>query len=198
MKSIAIGFAFIAGVTGIVAAARPTVVSIPADVRVPGVVVVAERPTLSEIFDMILWNGEDARVAAMLRAKTSDENRIERITTALIREGKRSNIGGTLLAGVLLTENPDLDPGATSTVGARGLMQVMPLHAGHWGCESSDLFDIESNICHGVRILADNMQHSRSLRAALQRYNGCVRGTNTPDCYRYAARVREEMEKAEN
>jgi soluble lytic murein transglycosylase-like protein len=68
-------------------------------------------------------------------------------------------------------------------------MQVMPFHAGNWGCSSSDLFEIDANICHGVQILADNLKHSRNLPAALQRYNGCVRGANTPDCYRYAGKV---------
>jgi soluble lytic murein transglycosylase-like protein len=65
-------------------------------------------------------------------------------------------------------------------------MQVMPFHAGKWGCATNDLFDIEANICHGARILADNLRHSRNLPTALLKYNGCVRGTNTPDCHRYA------------
>jgi len=171
-----------------------------ADLRLPGAVVVARQPSLNEILDLILGDrsfagsrvastNEEDRIAAMLRSRSSDANRADRIATALVREGKRSGIGATLLVGVLLTENPDLEPKATSSVGARGLMQVMPFHAGHWGCASSDLFDIESNICHGVRILADNLRHSRDLPAALLRYNGCVHGTNTPDCDRYAAKV---------
>lgn len=190
IRSIAIGIALLAAASGIVAA-RGADTSAPAaaDVRLPGVVVVAKRPTLNEILDFVLGNGEEAHVAQMLRARTSDVNLVDRITAALMREGRRSNIEAPLLVGVLLTENPDLEPRATSAVGARGLMQVMPFHAGHWGCQSSDLFDIESNICHGVRILADNLRHSRDLRAALLRYNGCVRGTNTPDCQLYAARV---------
>jgi hypothetical protein len=171
-----------------------------ADLRLPGAVVVARQPSLNEILDLILGDRsfpgsrvvstkEEDRIAAMLRSRTSDANRADRIAAALVREGKRSGIGATLLVGVLLTENPDLEPRATSSAGARGLMQVMPFHAGHWGCASNDLFDIESNICHGVRILADNLRHSRNLPAALLRYNGCVHGTNTPDCERYAAKV---------
>jgi hypothetical protein len=168
-----------------------------ADLRLPGAVVVATQPSLNEILDLILGERsfpgsrvvstkEEDRIAAMLRSRTPDANRADRIAAALVREGKKSGIGATLLVGVLLTENPDLEPKATSSAGARGLMQVMPFHAGHWGCASSDLFDIESNICHGVRILADNMKHSRNLPAALLRYNGCVHGTSTPDCSRYA------------
>lgn len=168
-----------------------------AELRLPGAVVVAQQPSLNEILDLILGDrtfsdsrvaskNEQDRIATVLRSRTSDANRADRIATALVSEGKRSGIGATLLVGVLLAENPDLEPRATSSVGARGLMQVMPFHAGHWGCASNDLFDIESNICHGVRILADNLRHSRNLPAALLRYNGCVRGTNTPDCRLYA------------
>jgi hypothetical protein len=64
-------------------------------------------------------------------------------------------------------------------------MQVMPLHGGKWGCGSSDLFNIESNICHGVQILKAALDGSPNTRVALLRYNGCVRGRNTPNCHRY-------------
>lgn len=185
-RSIAVAIGVLAAAAGIVAARRPTTAS---DVRLPGVVVVATRPTLNDVLDVVLGKGEEARVASLLAARTSDMNLVNRITAALLREGKRSNLQAPLLVGILLTENPDLEPRATSAAGARGLMQVMPVHAGHWGCRSSDLFDIDSNICHGVRVLADNLRHSRDLRSALLHYNGCVRGTNTPDCYLYAARV---------
>lgn len=180
-----------------------------AELRVTPVVVLAKRPSVNEILDLILGDrggsqtlavsgergaplpagSEEARIAALLQSRTRDPERANRVATALVREARRANIGATLLVGVLLTENPDLEPRATSSVGARGLMQVMPFHAGKWGCSSSDLFDIDANICHGVQILADNLKRSGNLPTALQRYNGCVRGTNTPDCHRYAGKV---------
>ena len=217
LRSIAITCALSAVALGMIVgheakAIRPAAVSVAApaaELRLSPAVVVARRPTITEILDLILGdagertvasNGsatgaglpagsEEARIAALLRERTSDATRANRVAAALVREGRRANIGATLLVGVLLTENPDLEPRATSSVGARGLMQVMPFHAGNWGCASSDLFDIDANICHGVQILADNLKHSRNLPAALQRYNGCVRGTNTPDCHRYAGKV---------
>jgi hypothetical protein len=64
-------------------------------------------------------------------------------------------------------------------------MQVMPFHAGARLCNSSDLVDVDSNICHGTLILARNLRESPSSVTALLRYNGCVRGTNTPNCHRY-------------
>lgn len=217
LRSIAVAGALSAVAGGMVVAhagsksgARPAAPQLAAaEVRFPAVVVVARRPTVSEILDLILGEGgnratlaadkgsiggapqgsEEAAIASLLRKRTPDAARANRVAAALVREGRRANLGTTLLVGVLLTENPDIEPRATSSVGARGLMQVMPFHAGEWGCPSNDLFDIDANICHGVQILADNLKHSRNLPAALQRYNGCVRGTNTPDCFRYAGKV---------
>jgi hypothetical protein len=192
---ITIGIAVIVAATAIVAARAPehapkSATAVPVEIRLPGAVVVASKPTLREIVDLIVGeqgsSAEQSRIAAMLRKKTNDADLADRIARDLVNEGKKANVGATLLAGILMVENPELEPRATSAVGARGLMQVMPFHAGKWGCESNDLFDIESNICHGVRILADNLRHSRNLPTALLKYNGCVRGTNTPDCHRYA------------
>jgi soluble lytic murein transglycosylase-like protein len=173
------------------------------------VFVIAKRPSLTEILDIILHErptaaeltgravaggdfppgSEEAHVAGVLRKYTTDRARANTIAASLVKEGRRRKVGSSLLLGVLLTENPWHDPKATSFVGARGLMQVMPFHAGKWGCKSNDLFDIESNICHGVAILADNLGSSRTLPQALLGYNGCVRGTNTPDCWKYPRKV---------
>lgn len=112
-----------------------------------------------------------------------------RIAVALVREGRREGIDPRLLAGILLVENPWLDPYARSPVGALGLMQVMPFHAGGWGCPGADLTHVETNVCHGARILAEYLRVEGDVEAALLRYNGCRLGTNTPDCHRYPSRV---------
>jgi hypothetical protein len=184
------------------------------DVRATPVVVTARKPSIDEIVDLILRErptaaelssksatvagfpegSDEAYVAGLLGRKSANTGLIHRVAAAIVKEGRRRNIGSQLLVGVLLTENPWLDPRATSSVGARGLMQVMPFHAGKWGCGSADLFDVESNICHGVAVLADNLSHSKSLPQALWRYNGCVRGTNTPDCWKYPRIVLKRAE----
>jgi soluble lytic murein transglycosylase-like protein len=111
------------------------------------------------------------------------------ISTHIVEQGEKEKIDPALLVGVLLTEDATLDPHARSSVGARGLMQVMPLHSGKWGCGSKDLFDVESNICHGVQILKQAMIDAPNTRLALLRYNGCVRGTHTPNCHQYDDKV---------
>jgi soluble lytic murein transglycosylase-like protein len=140
---------------------------------------------------------EIQRVAYSLRKYTSDTVLARRIASAIVVQGGKKNIDPALLVGVVLTEDAKLDPNAKSFVGARGLMQVMPFHAGKWaGCTSTDLFAIDSNICHGVSILADLIKRSPSVASALQRYNGCVRGTNTPNCHSYSGKVLKFAEQA--
>ena len=140
---------------------------------------------------------EIQKVAFSLRKYTNDTVLARRIASAIVVEGGKKNIDPALLVGVLLTEDAKLDPRARSSVGARGLMQVMPFHAGKWkSCTSADLFAIDSNICHGVSILADLIKRSPTVSSALQRYNGCVRGTNTPNCHTYSGKVLKFAEQA--
>lgn len=140
---------------------------------------------------------EIQKVAFSLRKYTNDTVLARRIASAIVVQGGKKNIDPALLVGVVLTEDAKLDPNAKSFVGARGLMQVMPFHAGKWaGCPSTDLFAIDNNICHGVSILADLIKRSPSVSQALQRYNGCVRGTNTPNCHTYSGKVLKFAEQA--
>jgi soluble lytic murein transglycosylase-like protein len=120
---------------------------------------------------------------------SADRVLVRRISRAVLREARRQRVPPSLIAAVLVTENTTLTLAAESSVGAQGLMQVMPMHAGARLCASDDLVDVDSNICHGTLILARNLRATRTPTAALLRYNGCVRGTNTPDCHRYPARV---------
>jgi len=209
---IVIAAAAIAGHRKSAAVAGSETMLVRPAVRMPAAVVLATPPTISELLDIVLGDrgpasnatpagaanpgagiaaagSEEARIATVLLRYTSDRRRADRIATALVREGRRRHIGSQLLVGVLLVENPWLNPRATSFAGARGLMQVMPFHAGNWGCPSPDLFDIESNVCHGVAVLAENIRRAKTLSEALLGYNGCVRGTNTPDCWRYPSQV---------
>ena len=113
-----------------------------------------------------------------------------RIGLALLREGRQTGIDPRMLLAVLLVENPWLDADARSPVGAVGLMQVMPFHAGEWDPCPRDLEDVDANICYGARIFAHYLGATNGdLDRALLRYNGCVTGSNTPDCHRYPSRV---------
>ena len=163
----------------------------------------ARRPTLLDSLraETALPVAEVRRPIERYLGRFSDDRLlVRRISGAVLRESRRQAVPPSLIVAVLVTENTTLRPEAESSVGAKGLMQVMPFHAGARLCDSDDLVDVDSNICHGTLILARNLRATSTSVAALLRYNGCVRGTNTPDCHRYpgrvlarASRVRQEI-----
>lgn len=127
-------------------------------------------------------------LAIALARRSGNPEVAEQAAAALVREADRLRLSPSLLGAVLLIENTPLDPTAVSSQGAIGLMQVMPVHRGSYGCVA-DLVNIETNICHGASILKHMVRRTKSMSLALKRYNGCVRGRNTPRCYRYPVRV---------
>jgi hypothetical protein len=155
--------------------------------KLPGAVIHAQSPSQ-----------ETFRIGQVLRRYTRDGEVADRIADALVTEGHKQKIDPALLVGVVLVEDAKLDPRAMSFMGARGLMQVMPFHGGKWGCGSSDLYDIESNICHGVSVLAQTIRDTPNLRKALLAYNGCVSGRNTPGCHNYSRKVMQARAQAES
>ena len=128
-------------------------------------------------------------LARAIARRTPNPDIAERAASAVTREADRLRVSPSLLAAVLLIENRQLDTAAVSSQGAIGLMQVMPMHAGSYGCGSDDLRRLDANICHGASILHLYLRRTRSVAVALRRYNGCVRGANTPRCERYPVQV---------
>jgi soluble lytic murein transglycosylase-like protein len=129
-------------------------------------------------------------LSVALSKRTRKTELADRIAAAVVYEAERNRLSPSLLAAVLLIENAPFDTTAISSQGAVGLMQVMPVHIGSYGCPSKDLHSVEANICHGARILQTYIRRSKGVvPLALKRYNGCVRGRNTPRCYRYPTRV---------
>ncbi len=127
-------------------------------------------------------------LAVALARRSGNPDIAEPAAAALVHEAERMRLSPSLLGAVLLIENTPLDPTAVSSQGAIGLMQVMPVHRGNYGC-SPDLVQVETNICHGASILKHMVRRTKSMPLALKRYNGCVRSRNTPRCHRYPGRV---------
>jgi len=128
-------------------------------------------------------------LARLLGRHSDDEVTVNRIARAIVKEATRLKVAPSLLTGVLLTENPQLEPQTVSRQGAIGLMQVMHFHAGEFDCQSDDLMDVESNICHGARVFGQLLKRTGNVHRALLRYNGCVVSANTPNCHRYPSKV---------
>jgi len=176
--ALALGVLLVSGAVWTISQQHPLYANPGKLLRLPAAIVDAAQPT-EQAF----------RIGEVLNQYTHDRALAFRIADALVAQADKEHIDPALLVGVLLTEDATLDPHGRSSVGARGLMQVMPLHGGKWGCGSSDLFDVESNICHGVQILKAALDGSPNTRVALLRYNGCVRGRNTPNCHLYDDKV---------
>lgn len=117
------------------------------------------------------------------------ESNARRIAWPLVQHSYKRNLDPAFVVSVMLNESGG-KPTATSSVGARGLMQVMPFWSGRWrGC-GKNLYEIDANLCSGTSILAWYLgRNPNDERKALLGYNGCVRGTNTPNCHTYPDKI---------
>jgi hypothetical protein len=139
----------------------------------------------------------------LLRTGQIGRDRADSIARVAVREAYHRRIPPALVLGVMLTENDRFKQNARSKVGALGLMQIMPRlwtpklgpFLGH------NLREDETNLRYGVYILKhfakrtpDSLDAAAVIRSALLSYNGCVRGSNTPDCRAYPDKVRRRVE----
>ena len=141
----------------------------------------------------------------LMRTGQLDSARADSIAQFAVREAFLRNISPALVFGVMLTENARFISGAMSNVGAVGLMQVYPkvwLKKQYIDSLGADLASDSTNVRYGVFILSQYFHprtrsgdvRTRSYRDALLRYNGCVNGTNTPNCKSYPDKVRRYVE----
>lgn len=140
---------------------------------------------------VVLYRDHVGPIEEALRRRGVPDATARNVAWPLVEHAYRRGLDPAMVLSVLLIESRGR-PGATSPVGARGLMQVMPDWVGRWrGC-GRNLYDIEDNLCHGTSILAWYFnRHDGDERRALLAYNGCVRGTNTPDCFQYPDKVQQ-------
>jgi len=141
----------------------------------------------------------------LMRTKQLDSARADSIATYAVREAYIRGISPAIIFGVMLTENARFISGALSNVGAVGLMQVYPkiwLKKQFSDSLGTDLASDSTNVRYGVFILSEYFnprtrsgeRRERDYRTALLRYNGCVRGTNTPHCKNYPEKVKRYVE----
>jgi hypothetical protein len=147
----------------------------------------------------------------LLRTGRVGGQRAWRLADVAVSEAYRRRLPPALVLGVMMTENEMLDSSARSSVGAVGLMQV---HGRAWRRSLGRLFGTNlrndtTNLRYGVFILgyvarqaaesrpdsasADVPAADSSWQLALLRYNGCVRGTNTPNCRSYPRVVQRNV-----
>jgi hypothetical protein len=138
---------------------------------------------------VLLYRNHVSPVEESLRDWGVDGDLARRVAWPLVENAYQRGLDPATVVAIVLVESSG-KPRATSFVGARGLMQIMPMHEGKWrGC-GDDLYDIENNLCYGTSILADFLRRYRGdERRALLAYNGCVNGANTPNCHTYPDKV---------
>ena len=141
----------------------------------------------------------------VMRLNRVDSARADSIATYAVREAYVRGISPAIIFGVMLTENARFISAATSNVGAVGLMQVYPkvwLTKEMKDSLGADLASDSTNVKYGVFILNEYF-HPRAKgggrknvawSTALLRYNGCVKGTNTPRCHTYPGKVKDFVE----
>ena len=145
----------------------------------------------------------------LLRTSGITPGRADSLATFAVREAYRRRVPPALVFGVMMVENRDLKSSARSSAGAIGLMQIDPTA---WVRSlgkrfGTNLRNDETNLRYGVFILShllydsddgtapsDSASVHGSLRRGLLRYNGCVRGTNTKNCFRYPEIVRTRID----
>jgi hypothetical protein len=147
----------------------------------------------------------DAFATDLRRTGKLGSERADSIARVAVREAYHRRIPPALVFGVMLTENDRFKRNARSNVGALGLMQIMPrMWTPNLGpILGRNLKDDETNLRYGVYILryfakrtADTLDAQGVIRVALLGYNGCVSGSNTPNCKAYPDRVQRHVDQS--
>jgi soluble lytic murein transglycosylase-like protein len=117
----------------------------------------------------------------------------ERIVGAAHRVAREVGLDPLLVLAVISVESR-FNPIAESVMGAKGLMQIIPkYHAEKLRAAGGEdaVFDPESNIEIGARILKEYVRRTGTLEAGLQFYNGASRDTTSS----YAQKVFAERSR---
>ena len=183
-------------------------VSPPAPAAPPG----ALADSVAQIEASPEFADQKRRFAADLVATgRMSQARADSLAHFAVREAFLRGVPPAVIFCVMLTENAQFISKAKSNVGAVGLMQVYPKY---WLKDLSKKFgdpNIEAdstNLRYGVFILEHYLKPRKkgaggqqiaaapsSLMKGLLRYNGCVRGTNTPRCHTYPTKVAKYVER---
>ena len=99
-----------------------------------------------------------------------DEDVNATIENAIEQSSKKYGVDENLIKSVIKVES-NFDPNAVSSVGAKGLMQIMPFNYESLGI--TDPFDIEQNIDGGTKYIKKCLDmYDGDVQMALMAYNG--------------------------
>ncbi|MDR3414050.1 MAG: lytic transglycosylase domain-containing protein [Formivibrio sp.] len=113
--------------------------------------------------------------------RVPDEFMRRKILTAIHYEATRAGLDPQLVLGLIFVES-GFNRYAISSVGARGLMQVMPFWVRQIGNSQQNLLDMNTNLRYGCTILRYYLDiENGDLFRALGRYNGSLGRAEYPD-----------------
>jgi len=139
---------------------------------------IAQAESFNDRFDAEVWLLDmSTRLAPFIR----DEN--ERLTLLRLvhREARQAKLKPDLVIAVMHAESL-FDRYALSSVGAQGVMQIMPFWKSELGRPEDNLIDLATNLRYGCAILKFYLEKENgNLRRALARYNGSLGSNRYPD-----------------
>jgi hypothetical protein len=148
---------------------------------------VSMPPTIDEDALDVYWTLRGGRWACKGPSCLS-EGDLWSFSQAVVADAGKYGLDTRLVSGLLLVENPWLDPGAVSHAGAVGLFQVMPTVWDGVYPDCGDLSTVAGNMCYGLRILRHYLdRHDNDFDRALLAYNGCR--PHWTSCNWYPSRV---------
>jgi len=149
------------------------------------------------------FHDRDSFAMDLVRTGRVGPDRARLLADVAVREAYTRKIPPALVLGVMMTENDEFKSTARSNVGAVGLMQIMPkIWKPTLGSKfGTNLHADSTNLKYGIWILGWLAEKTSRIvvdadeawRHALLRYNGCVGGSNTPNCHRYPDVVRKHV-----
>lgn len=105
---------------------------------------------------------------SMLNNRTPED--LKKIYSAVSDASKKYGISESLILAVIKQES-DFDSTCTSSVGASGLMQIMPGNYSHLGI--SNPYDVDQNVNGGTKLLREYLdKYNGDIQMALMAYNG--------------------------
>ncbi len=143
-----------------------------------------EPDSFSDAAEAQVWLTD---MSTRLQNRVPDPVRRVDMLRAIHREATRAGVPPEMVLAVIEIES-NFDHAAISSVGARGLMQVMPFWKNELGREEDNLLTVHTNLRYGTTILAQYYaQEKGNWTRALNRYNGRLH--NNP----YAGKVLEAL-----
>ena len=165
---------------------------------------IADTGKIAQVVGSAAFERDRAAFAAdLVKTGRMSQERADSIAYYAVRESYLNAIPPAVVFGVMLTENAKFVSGALSNVGAVGLMQVYPKI---WLKALKDKFGTDlasdsTNLKYGIYILKQYIKSDsgtvkpKDVSTGLLKYNGCVKGTNTPNCKTYPNKVKSYVEK---